>query len=55
MLKSFQQRQISLPEFVDFFDSYKETKIKILQLQLNLQKSVADLNYAVGTAVIPAQ
>jgi cobalt-zinc-cadmium efflux system outer membrane protein len=55
MLKSFQQRQISLPEFIDFFDSYKETKIKILQLQLNLQKSIADLNYAVGTTVIPAQ
>jgi cobalt-zinc-cadmium efflux system outer membrane protein len=55
MLKSFQQRQISLPEFIDFFDSYKETKIKILQLQLNLQKSIADVNYAVGTTVIPAQ
>lgn len=52
MLKSFQQRQIGLPEFVDFFDSYKETKIKILQLQLNLQKSIADLNYAVGANVI---
>lgn len=52
MLKSFQQRQISLPEFIDFFDSYKETKIKILQLQLNLQKAVADLNYAVGTNVV---
>lgn len=55
MLKSFQQRQISLPEFIDFFDSYKETKIKILQLQLNLQKSIADLNYAVGTNVIAVQ
>jgi len=54
MLKSFQQRQISLPEFVDFFDSYKETKIKILQLQLNQQKAIADLNYAVGTNVIAA-
>ncbi|WP_462265630.1 TolC family protein [Mucilaginibacter sp.] len=54
MLKSFQQRQISLPEFIDFFDSYKETKLKILQLQLNLQKSIADLNYAVGTTVIAA-
>lgn len=52
MLKSFQQRQIGLPEFIDFFDSYKETKIKILQLQLNLQKSIADLNYAVGTNVV---
>jgi len=52
MLKSFQQRQINLPEFIDFFDSYKETKIKILQLQLELQKSIADLNYAVGTNVV---
>ncbi|PJJ83080.1 TolC family protein [Mucilaginibacter auburnensis] len=52
MLKSFQQRQIGLPEFIDFFDSYKETKIKILQLQLELQKSIADLNYAVGTNVV---
>ncbi|MVN90801.1 TolC family protein [Mucilaginibacter aquatilis] len=55
MMKSFQQRQISLPEFIDFFDSYKETKIKILQLQMNLQRSIADLNYAVGSTVIAAQ
>lgn len=55
MLKSFQQRQISLTEFIDFFDSYKETKIKIIQQQYNLQKSIADLNYAVGAPVIAAQ
>lgn len=55
MMKSFQQRQISLPEFIDFFDSYKETKVKILELQYNLQKSIADLNYAVGSTVIAAQ
>ncbi|MDT3403404.1 TolC family protein [Mucilaginibacter terrae] len=55
MLKSFQQRQISLPEFIDFFDSYKETKVKILEQQYNLQKAIADLNYAVGTTVIAAQ
>jgi len=55
MMKSFQQRQIGLPEFIDFFDSYKETKIKILQLQMSLQKSIADLNYAVGSTVIAAQ
>jgi cobalt-zinc-cadmium efflux system outer membrane protein len=52
MLKSYQQKQIGLHEFIDFFDSYKETKLKILQQQLNLQKAVADLNYAVGTNVI---
>ncbi|WPU96880.1 TolC family protein [Mucilaginibacter sabulilitoris] len=52
MLKSFQQRQISLVEFVDFFDTYKDTKLKILQQQYNLQKAIADLNFATGTTVI---
>ncbi|GAA4335659.1 TolC family protein [Mucilaginibacter gynuensis] len=52
MLKSFKERQIGLQEFIDFFDSYKETKLKILQQQLNLQKAIADINYAVGTTVV---
>lgn len=52
MLKGFKQRQISLPEFIDFFDSYKDTKLKILQQQYNLNKAIADLNYAVGTTVV---
>ncbi|WP_374948351.1 TolC family protein [Mucilaginibacter sp.] len=52
MQKSFQMKQVSLPEFVDFFDSYRETKLKILQQQLNLQKAIADLNFAVGTTVV---
>ena len=51
-MKSFKERQISLVEFVDFFDSYKDTKLKILQQQYNLQKSIADLNFAVGEPVI---
>ncbi|OKS86458.1 TolC family protein [Mucilaginibacter polytrichastri] len=52
MTTGFKQRQISLVEFIDFFDSYKDTKLKILQQQYNLQKSIADLNFAVGTTVI---
>lgn len=52
MLKGFQQRQISLVEFVDFFDTYKDTKLKILQQQYNLQKAIADLNFATGTTII---
>ncbi len=52
MLKSFKQRDIGLIEFVDFFDTYKDTKLKILQQQYNLQKAIADLNFAVGTTVI---
>lgn len=52
MTNGFKQRQISLVEFIDFFDSYKDTKLKILQQQYNLQKSIADLNFAVGTTII---
>ena len=52
MSKAYQLKQVNLQEYVDFFDSYRETKLKILQQQLNLQKAIADLNYAVGTTVI---
>lgn len=52
MSSSLKQRQIGLVEFIDFFDSYKDTKLKILQQQYNLQKSIADLNFAVGATVI---
>lgn len=52
MLKSFQQKQIGLQEFIDFFDSYRDTKLKILQQQVNLQKAIADVNFSVGTTVI---
>jgi cobalt-zinc-cadmium efflux system outer membrane protein len=52
MSKAYQLKQVNLQEYVDFFDSYRETKLKILQQQLNLQKAIADLNYAVGTTII---
>jgi cobalt-zinc-cadmium efflux system outer membrane protein len=52
MQKGYQLKQISLQEFIDFFDSYRETKIKVMQQQVNLQKAIADVNFAVGTTVI---
>ncbi|AMR31313.1 hypothetical protein A0256_07680 [Mucilaginibacter sp. PAMC 26640] len=52
MQKGFQMKQISLQEFIDFFDSYRETKLKILQQQVNMQKAIADVNYSVGTTII---
>jgi len=52
MLKSFKERQIGLIEFVDFFDTYKDTKLKIIQQGYNLQKAIADLNFATGTTII---
>jgi len=52
MLKSYQQRQISLIEFLDFFESYKDVKLKILEQQFNMHHAIAEINYAVGTSII---
>lgn len=52
MLQSYQQRQISLLEFLDFVDSYQDAQTRLLQQQLNLQLAKEELNYEVGTDVI---
>ena len=52
MLKSYQQRQVSLLEFIDFADAYKDTKLKILDQHTALIKSFIELNYTIGTDVI---
>lgn len=52
IVKAYRARQLGLVEFIDFFESYKDTKIKVLQQQYNLQKAIADLNFNVGTTVI---
>lgn len=52
MLESYQQRQISLLELLDFIDSYQQAQIRLLQQQLNLQLSKEELNYEVGSDVI---
>jgi cobalt-zinc-cadmium efflux system outer membrane protein len=52
MLQSYQQRQISLLELLDFIDSYRQTQIRLLQQQLNLQLAKEELNYEIGTDII---
>ncbi|CAN5451352.1 TolC family protein [soil metagenome] len=52
LLNDYQAKKIGLVDFVDFFDSYKDTKLKVLQQQYNLQKAIADLNYTVGTTIV---
>lgn len=52
LLNDYRKGKIGLVDFVDFFDSYKDTKLKILQQKYNLQKAIADVNYAVGKVVI---
>ncbi|MEP6949761.1 MAG: TolC family protein [Ginsengibacter sp.] len=52
MLKSYQQRQVSLLEFIDFADAYKDTRLKILEQHTSLIKALEELNYQAGKDVI---
>ena len=48
VLKSYQARQISLLDFTDFLESYKDTKLKLVEQHNGLVKALADLNYTIN-------
>lgn len=52
MLNSYRDRQVSLLEFIDFMDTYKDTKLKLLQQHSNLVAAVEELNYTIGKDII---
>ena len=51
MLESYQQRQVGLVEFIDFFDAYRETKINQLQQRAALRNSMADINFTTASGI----
>lgn len=52
MFDSYQHKQISLLEFLDFFNDYTEIRQRLVQQQLNLALAKEELNYHVGSDVI---
>jgi len=48
VLRSYQQRQISLLEFIDFFNEYTSSQQRLLQQQLNIQLAKEELLYQTG-------
>jgi cobalt-zinc-cadmium efflux system outer membrane protein len=46
---NYEKRNISLLEFLDFYDSYKTNTIQLNNLQLNRVTSLEQLNYVTGT------
>ena len=48
MVDSYRQRQISLLEFLDFYNDYTDSQQRLLQQQLNLQLAKEELQYHVG-------
>jgi len=55
VINSYEQRQIGLLEFIDFFDAYKESKIKWLQQEASLRNATAEINFTTGTNIISSQ
>jgi cobalt-zinc-cadmium efflux system outer membrane protein len=49
VFKNYEKRNISMLEFLDFYDSYKTNTLQINNLQLNRILSLEQLNYATGT------
>jgi len=50
VFKNYEKRNISMLEFLDFYDSYKTNTLQMNNLQLNRVLSLEQLNYATGTS-----
>jgi cobalt-zinc-cadmium efflux system outer membrane protein len=52
VLMSYQSKQISLLEFLDFFNDYTASQQRLLQQHLNLQLAKEELNYHTGVDIL---
>jgi outer membrane protein, heavy metal efflux system len=50
--ESYRRRQVSLVEFVDFFESWRDTRNRQLQQVAAQRNAAAELNYCTGRSVI---
>jgi cobalt-zinc-cadmium efflux system outer membrane protein len=49
---AYQNHTISLIEFIDYFEAFKNSKSEYYQLQYNRLDAIEDLNMAIGTTII---
>jgi cobalt-zinc-cadmium efflux system outer membrane protein len=52
MIKNYEKRNISLLEFLDFYDAYKENMIQLNTLQNNRINAFENLNFSVGKEIV---
>ncbi|HEY4148398.1 MAG TPA: TolC family protein [Chitinophagaceae bacterium] len=52
MVQSYRGRQVSLLEFIDFFDAYKDATTNMIQQQNNLRNAAEELNFSVGATLV---
>ena len=48
---NYRKQNIDVVEFLDFFDSYKNSQLQFNQLQNDRQQTLEDLNFAIGTTL----
>lgn len=49
--KNFEKRNISILEFIDFYDSYKQNVVQLNTLRYNLISQLEQLNFTTGTRI----
>jgi outer membrane protein, heavy metal efflux system len=52
MIKNYEKRNISLIEFLDYYDAYKENAIQLNNLRYNRINAFEKLNFSVGEGII---
>jgi cobalt-zinc-cadmium efflux system outer membrane protein len=50
--ENFEKRNISLLEFTDFYDSYKQNALQWNQLQNDRIQAIESLNFSIGKSII---
>lgn len=48
IIENYQKKNITLMEFVDFYESYKDNINNFLEIKLSRETTIEELNYAVG-------
>jgi len=51
MMENYQKRNITLMEFVDYYESYKDNIISYLDLKLAREQALEELNFTIGRKV----
>jgi cobalt-zinc-cadmium efflux system outer membrane protein len=49
VLKNYEKRNISILDFLDFYDSYKQNAVEMSTIQFNRVSAFEDINYYTGT------
>ena len=52
MLKNFEKKNISLIEFLDYYDAYKENVVQLNNLLYNRINAFENINFSVGKDIM---